>query len=150
MNAEVEKRIQQMLDGVEIEQANLYLMQYVQSDAAWEVCLSILTDSPHIQVKFFVATMLHTKVKRHWHNLTLPAKRHVKDVLVNVINSCLSNTKKVGDPMYGAQYRNVIDHILLPLCTACVYDVESLESYLPMAVAKMYLAVEDIQKSEIV
>ena len=55
--------------------ANQWLIQFQQSDAAWQVATSLLTSSqPHsadFEVEFFAAQILKRKVSE-WHSRCLP------------------------------------------------------------------------------
>lgn len=64
--------------------ANQWLVQFQQSDAAWEVATSLLTASDHpldFEVEFFAAQILRRKIQNEGYYLQLPAK----DALLNAL-----------------------------------------------------------------
>lgn len=48
------------------EQANLFLLSFNESEAAWGISLELLTRSPALLVQFYAANCLYSKIVRDW------------------------------------------------------------------------------------
>ena len=53
---------------------NKWLLEFSASSAAWEASLSLLDTASSIDVRFFCANLLLTKVKNEWGKLTAEQK----------------------------------------------------------------------------
>ncbi|KAL7611211.1 hypothetical protein Lser_V15G13410 [Lactuca serriola] len=98
--------------------ANQWLVQFQQTDAAWEIATSILTsDHPKpyvsdLEVEFFAAQVLKRKIQNEGHCLQLEAKE-------SLVNALLLAAKRfsLGPPQ-------LLTQICLALCTLILHAVE--------------------------
>lgn len=114
--------------------ANQWLVQFQQTDAAWEIATSILTSAhptPYVsdfEVEFFAAQVLKRKIQNEGHCLQLEAKE-------SLVNALLLAAKKfsLGPPQ-------LLTQICLALSTLVLHAVEY---YKP--IEKLFYSLQNLQ-----
>ncbi|KAL9162788.1 hypothetical protein ABFS82_06G000700 [Erythranthe guttata] len=97
--------------------ANQWLVQFQQSDAAWDIATSILTSSDHhhlsdYEVEFFAAQILKRKIQNEGYNLHLGAK----DALLNAL--------LLAAQRFSSGHPQLLTQICLAISTLVLHAVE--------------------------
>ncbi|KAM0058466.1 putative importin-beta domain, armadillo-like helical, exportin-1/Importin-beta [Helianthus debilis subsp. tardiflorus] len=111
--------------------ANQWLVQFQQTDAAWEIATSILTsDQPvsDFEVEFFAAQLLKRKIQNEGHCLHLEAKE-------SLVNALLLAAKR-----FSSGPSQLLTQICLALSTLILHAVEY---YKP--IEKLFYSLQNLQ-----
>nr|XP_043606998.1 transportin MOS14 isoform X2 [Erigeron canadensis] len=110
--------------------ANQWLVQFQQTDAAWEIATSILTchQSSGFEVEFFAAQLLKRKIQNEGHCLQLEAKE-------SLVNALLLAAKR-----FSLGPSQLLTQICLALSTLILHAVEY---YKP--IEKLFYSLQNIQ-----
>ena len=107
--------------------ANDYLLHFIETEAAWGGALGLF-DCTNIQIRYFAANIVYTKVKKHWVQLNEAQQQEIFVYLLEYITQASVNA---GDN------KIFLDRVLLCLSCVCCRSNGGVSSFVNTALDKI-------------
>lgn len=144
--------------GAGYAEANRYLTEMQASVQAWGIAWQLLDMTKPVEVQYFGATTLHTKLSRHWHQL-LP--HEYEDLRVRLLQAVVNYARgpklvltKVLVAMasyvvntIGSFWTSAIDDLLLSFCPK-VFTILAPDHLLKLLLELLTIIPEELQSTE--
>lgn len=112
--SELEQVIANILTGKLVSESNQYLLEFAETDAAWEASLGLFS-SANPDVRFFAANIVYQKVRKgaQWGQLNEEQRNDIFSILIQHLGS---ETQSIAS---GARLSSFLDRIILCLAVVC-------------------------------
>jgi len=112
---ELESVIANILNGVRVSEFNQYLLEFAETDAAWEASLGLF-NSANPDVRFFAANIVYQKVRKgaQWGQLNEDQRNSIFGIMISHLGSETQRIAAAGDRL-----GSFLDRIVLCLAVVC-------------------------------